>query len=1776
MEFVGKFVKKSLKGIGVVQSYDASSGFFMIAYDDGDSEELRVSEVFELVVDAPIGYKTRVDRRPKKRCRVNRGNEAGVAESGTSNPIGETLGTRLDNNGGLGIFRNVDLNDGLVGNLKEIEGVERNIDVDLNRVVENGDAGSKGVLDLNAGFNLNLNEGFDLNEEGGLNDSVRGESKKRGYIDLNLNVDGDAEDSFEEVPLVGKVVEAQKREPKFDLNLVIDDESRDDIGCDDEGKVKQSASFMVVKEDMEKTEEPRKVVVGTQDEGTSTSGTLEEVHDTKGSCIGTPKGIQRDETISGQDARAYESLEMLDAKAIKQDSDLISGKQGYIKSGISGASGSRRGRRRGRKPADNLNSMSEGMISTGANSVKGDCGMVTDNIQDDRGSAQSEIHPKRRKRRKFLDDISYTPEMTVLRRSARRGSARSNVLASAPSVVANDLSVSAPFSAVSEEDPDTLQHGRFDELLVLPVKVQLPPSSRNLDLDGTPVLDIFAIYACLRSFSTLLFLSPFELEDFVAALKCNSPSLLFDSIHVAILQTLRKHLEQLSHEGSESASDCLRSLNWGLLDLITWPAFMVEYLLIHGSGLKPGFDLSCMELLKTNYYEQPAYVKVEILRCLCDNMIEVEIIRSELSRRSSVAECELDFDRYVKRRAGMDLSGSSCLTEEGADDTTDWNSDECYLCKMDGNLICCDGCPAAYHSKCVGVVSDSLPEGDWYCPECAVDRHQPWMTPRKSLRGAELLGVDPFGRLFFSSCDYLLVSDSCEGEASFNFYNKEDLNVVVEVLKSSEMHYRGILGAIQKHWGMAVSLYGATRTLGSANFTLGPEMCIAAPTAVSAETHAVNNGTIKDRRLQEEYGSGSANLHCAAEPACLSLDRFAETTHMLTRNQSSQNDKTDFSNISADLKKCEVQGRFIASNSLDNNKRDNSESATSGYTASSINIANGEAKLVQPGAGYKNYYSFGHMASLVVEELMRKSSDRKSEDSIKSGEEIISAQMKVISKKNANFYWPNILETNKNFQTEKCGWCFSCRFSGDDSDCLFNISYGPTKEASLCQVGGLQIKRSIGHLNVVTSYILSMEDRLQGLLLGPWLNPHFTQVWRKGALKESDIESLKQLVLMLESNLHHLAFTAEWSKHVDSSVTLGSASHIVTASLCASSKSGFGRKRARYSELEANNSSSSEGGLTMFWWRGGRLSRQLFNWKALPRSIVSKAARQAGCTKIPGILYPENSDFARRTKNLTWRAAVESLKNVEQLALQVRELDLNIKWDEIENTRFLSMLDKEFRRSFRLFKKTIVRRKCLEGEGSKYLLDFGKRKTIPEVVLKYGSLVEESSSDRKKYWLSESHVPLHLLKSFEEKRIARKSGKVLSAKPNDGGLVLRKPSNKRGFAYLFAKAERSEYHKCGHCKKDVPIREAVSCQYCKGFFHKRHVRKSPGSFTANCIYTCHRCLNGKYVKIVKRTGKSGLKRDRNNKKNVKVLQQKSTKITVSSKSKRVKSKQKALKVSRPLRSQNNKKAVIVVPLRRSARQAKYRSLQNKKLRGRKKGKQVKSIKGTPSKPKKVVSWQKKRTHAYHSYWHNGLLLSRKPDDERILHFRRKRLLAPFGDAILDQPQCHLCSEMGNTCTCSYISCENCGEWYHGDAFGLNEKNISCIIGFRCHVCRQSTPPVCPHASSRRTNGCHSLESENDGIKLSEEATYGFPLPTEANQLKGSFSSEDPKISASTNGFVETREHFHNALNSDESSLSVSMFEADNGTNVKVNTDAIDRSNKGLEQDLSPSFDEDLP
>ncbi|KAE8663797.1 DNA binding,zinc ion binding,DNA binding, putative isoform 2 [Hibiscus syriacus] len=1612
MEFVGKSVKKEFKGFGLhsgtVDSFDSSSGVFKILYENGHSEELDLHQVASLVMaDASnptldpgsgpefgvVREKPRVGR-PRKRRRVQR--KARVCP-GTANKETLAIDTRLNLN------TNVDLNEGFAGDLREDEVIDGN----LSETLDDKGIGSMPDLDLNRNGDIEMKNGFDLNSSGfdfnvdtcsnnHLNDNEisfgGGENvKKRGFIDLNLDASCNLDDN------INLNCKTQGKECGFDLNLGADEEvdkGAIDGNCGWQGERRESTTCAEI---------PKETQIMEQND--------------------VAEGVSNKEL--NKDHSDFSSVEGILEKGAVVDLDVVK---------------------------------ADGCCAVGLEGVPESVAAVIDGCRVDIRSALKQASG-RRKRIKVGKDLDSSTER-VLRRSARRESSRNSVSSSTPPAICavSGLATSPSVSAVTEEKPITSGRKVSEEPVVLPPKLQLPPSSKNLNLDGISELDIFSIYACLRSFSTLLFLSPFELEDFVAALKCQFPITLFDCIHVSILQTLRKHLEYLSNEGSESASECLRSLNWGFLDSITWPFFLVEYLLIHDSGLGYCFDLTSLKLFRSDYYILPASVKVEILRCLCDDLIEVEAVRSEINRRSLTSESDMDFGRNMnngvckKRKAVMDVSGGSSPSEDIIDDTTDWNSDDCCLCKMDGSLICCDGCPAAYHSKCVGVVNDLLPEGDWYCPECAIEREKPWVKPRKSLRGAELLGIDPHGRLYYNSSGYLLVLDSFDAEYPSNYYHRYDLNLVLDVLKSS-CQYSDILKAICKQWDVAVGS-NCAKTCAIKNEAASGGNPEAKGVAGHSDHHDIE---VSELANMLDLVAGTEIPHMSSEGSAETMQMGSVFPNFRKQGSVVVSNQFEIPGICLTLE----DGSSV-SNVLDA-KQESKRKLASSHASRVISAKRGNASQLQPGDDYMNRYSFAQTATLVVEELMRKPAEKTNDDSLLSLEEIIAMQMKVILKKSNRFPWPDIHNIYVDARKENCGWCFPCRYPVDDTDCLFKIALGCVPEVSKSEMVDLQSRwNKKGHVLDVMCHIFSIENRLNGLLSGPWLNLNYMKIWHKSILKASSIASVKHLLLTLEANLHHLALSTDWMKHVDSAVTMGSASHIVIASSRGSAKHGIAK------------TSNPAVGPSICWWRGGTFSRQLFNWKVLPRSLVSKAARQGGGKKIPGILYPESADFSKRIKSVAWRAAVESSTNVQQLAFQVRELESNIRWDDIESSHALSTIDKDFKKSIRLFKKCVVRRKSIEGDVVKYLLDFGKRRIIPDIVKRYGAVVEESSSERKKYWLNESYLPLHLVKSFEERKIARMSNKMISEKSSEISRVAKKSSKNKGFLYLFSKAERSEYYQCGHCNKDVFIREAVCCRYCKGYFHKRHVRKFAGAIVRDCAYTCHRCQDGKSSVNAKKGG-NVMKRGKGDTKGWKTSGKSARKLPQKGK----RANEKLLAVRMSLRSQKDKKVAAAVPLRRSPRKIKYVTLQKKKSGKCKKGKR-KPKKKAPKKIKEI-SWQKKRTRAYSSYWLNGLRLSSKPNDERVMQFQRKMVFAPPEHMTItpDPPRCLLCCESGYASNSNYIACEICEEWFHGDAYGLNSENESKIIGFRTESSEEVHGAFPPYQDSRINTGPDALATVDD-------------------------------------------------------------------------------------------------
>lgn len=108
----------------------------------------------------------------------------------------------------------------------------------------------------------------------------------------------------------------------------------------------------------------------------------------------------------------------------------------------------------------------------------------------------------------------------------------------------------------------------------------------------------------------------------------------------------------------------------------------------------------------TPYHRLSIARKLDILEYLIDELLNVGAIAAEFSKRQAVGE-------YSPFSYGV-------LPSKSEFDNL-MNEDDCGICGLEGDLLCCDGCIWSFHKGCIGMSpTENLPEGKWLCPECKV------------------------------------------------------------------------------------------------------------------------------------------------------------------------------------------------------------------------------------------------------------------------------------------------------------------------------------------------------------------------------------------------------------------------------------------------------------------------------------------------------------------------------------------------------------------------------------------------------------------------------------------------------------------------------------------------------------------------------------------------------------------------------------------------------------------------------------------------------------------------------------------------------------------------------------------------------------------------------------------------------------------------------------------------------------------------------------------------
>jgi len=430
----------------------------------------------------------------------------------------------------------------------------------------------------------------------------------------------------------------------------------------------------------------------------------------------------------------------------------------------------------------------------------------------------------------------------------------------------DDIECSSNSSDFSEEEPSEP---------CPPVQiVELPPSSGDIDVPEESISYLFAVYSFLRSFSVQLFLSPFGLDDFVAAINCTVQNNLLDAVHFSLLRALRWHLESKS---TKLASNCFWYLDWTLIDTLTWPVFLLEYLYVMGCIKNLGVQSFARSLLATEYYKLPVAVKLRVLQILCDHVIDSEELKTELEVREGYNEgMENETDRSVFLGPGSSAV-SARATQASAykrigdlqslgrapnvnnlkavieNASQDGNHNACRICGMNGTLLRCDGCPWAYHSRCIGQNKSYLPQGAWFCHECVVNNLTPTSARiERCARGAQIFGIDMCGRIFLGSCNYLLmIQMSSNAESYARYYNHHDVVKVLEVLALSDA-YMDICRQIKEY--------------------------------MSGDNKAAKLSSFKPQAYMNLYNQGNIAACAAANLAVITADQGKVSSSQLTTN----------------------------------------------------------------------------------------------------------------------------------------------------------------------------------------------------------------------------------------------------------------------------------------------------------------------------------------------------------------------------------------------------------------------------------------------------------------------------------------------------------------------------------------------------------------------------------------------------------------------------------------------------------------------------------------------------------------------------------------------------------------------------------------------------------------------------------------------------------------------------------------------------------------------------
>ncbi|KAK8447246.1 hypothetical protein SEVIR_8G027707v4 [Setaria viridis] len=1208
-------------------------------------------------------------------------------------------------------------------------------------------------------------------------------------------------------------------------------------------------------------------------------------------------------------------------------------------------------------------------------------------------------------------------------------------------------------------------------------------------------------------------------------------------------------------------------------------------------------------LLATEYYKLPVAMKLRVLQILCDHVIESDELKTELEDREGYnEEMEYEIDssalleagsRAVSNRASKasaykkmnDLqnveSTPNVTNSEGtvADTSQDGNSDDCRICGMDGTLVCCDGCPWAYHSRCIGQNKAFLPQGEWFCPECVINKLGPTSSRiERGARGAQTFGNDMCGRLFLGTCDYLLVIGTSSAVESYSrYYNRYDVVKVLQRLALSDA-YVDICSQIEEYWKHLVGIAQSERSKigkevgvshtpqpGMLSFTPmkagdgsiwttlkdgGDSKTVALPQTYMQQKFVSNeeqkcmpslvaaaekNAEVCNQTLSAQYNIHNTPRNGAFGPSVVSSishqnGSIVKGAYNIAHAQPTQSiSRPDLpTNVGSNGMPREGTVSTISAKAESFCPSYQGKQHLQLFAERSGNMSGGKAakfSSFKPQA-YMNLYNHGNIAASAAANLAVITSD---EGKVSASKQTAnprkrmaadnSLQLKAFSSAAAQFVWPSTEKKLMEVPRDRCGWCLACRSSaiGNKKACFLNMATANAAKGSARILSVMHvIKNSDSHFPSIVAYLANMEESLRGLLVGSLQDAQQKERWHQQLREASNCRTVIPLLLELESNIRGVAFSASWLKPIDDWPVESPGLSAGASRPAQYQKRGAGgrrgRRRSLASECGTATATATDDDNSWTWWTGGNISKRTLQRGAVLCSTIRKVARQGGKTRIAGLPYHEASNFPRRSRQFAWRACVGLSQTSSQLALQVRYLDAHIRWKEFIPPDQIPSDGKSSDADFSALRNAVICDKKIIDNKIRYALKFPNQKHLPVRVTKNILEAEGDQDENSKLWFSENHVPLYMLREFEQ---------------NYGSSSLPSPgiSNSNCFTNLYPRVKaytgdvfsylfhKGDVYPCTSCKKDVLYRDVVKCSSCQGYCHKectsRSIVSKGGSATSNL--TCKLCLqkrnlmltsyntNVSYIrpqqkstgqqqvtapKVVFKVGSSHSAEP-----SLKVEAQTVTKVKAQPATK-VKTQPLANVEAQPIM---NVKAQPIAKVE-SQTLAKVEALPITNAATT----NIISVPAQPkTKAKKSKSEKPKKPKKVQAITYFGLVWKKnKNDKDDGNEFRANDVILKSKDGIGSsiKPTCCLCNKTYSP-EFLYVRCERCRNWFHGDALQLEDERIDELVAYRCCRCRRRAIPQCPHSDDyiKPEPECseQTVATSSQSTMLSSEATFAL-------------------------------------------------------------------------------------